>query len=72
MLAGWLAGLLVQPELLKDPVRTIRYAVWRHGVLADELGRHRPHWTIEDLAAWPTFPETSSDPRPLVLPEVVD
>lgn len=72
VLAGWLAGLLAQPELLKDPVRTIRYGVWRHGVLADELGRHRPNWTIEDLAAWPTFQDVSSDPRPTVLPEVVD
>src|SRR5439155_1042080 len=30
VLAGYLAGLLAQPELQKNPLKTIRYAVWQH------------------------------------------
>jgi len=57
VLAGLIAGLLAQPELQKDPARTVRYAVWRHGHAADALsgwageGRaaRRAGWTVEDL-----------------------
>jgi hydroxyethylthiazole kinase-like uncharacterized protein yjeF len=38
VLAGYLAGLLAQPAMSRDPVRTTRHAVWRHG-LAGEAER---------------------------------
>ena len=50
ILAGFLAGLLAQPELNKNPERAIRYAVWRHGQRADDLEATGQNWTIEDLA----------------------
>ena len=37
VLAGYLAGLLAQPDLRADPLKTIRYAVWQHGAAADCL-----------------------------------
>jgi hydroxyethylthiazole kinase-like uncharacterized protein yjeF len=48
-LSGYLAGLLAQPELQKDPALTIRFAVWQHGACADLLSRTKPNWIIEDL-----------------------
>ena len=51
MLSGYLAGLLAQPALQEDPLRTIRFAVWEHGAAADFLTRTRPNWTVEELAA---------------------
>lgn len=35
VLAGFLAGLLAQPILTQDALRTIRYAIWAHGMAAD-------------------------------------
>ena len=70
LLAGWLAGLLAQPALQLDPQKTLRYGVWRHGFLADELDRERPHWTVEDLAAFSTFSERHVENRPQILPDV--
>jgi len=49
VLAGYLAGLLAQPDLRADPLRTIRYAVWQHGAVADCLQATRTNWVIEDL-----------------------
>jgi NAD(P)H-hydrate repair Nnr-like enzyme with NAD(P)H-hydrate dehydratase domain len=49
VLAGYLAGLLVQPDLRADPLLTIRYAVWQHGAAADHLAATRPNWVVEDL-----------------------
>jgi NAD(P)H-hydrate epimerase len=49
VLAGYLAGLLAQPELRADPLLTIRYAVWQHGAVADYLAATRPNWVVEDL-----------------------
>jgi ADP-dependent NAD(P)H-hydrate dehydratase / NAD(P)H-hydrate epimerase len=49
VLAGYLAGLLAQPALLADPLKTIRYAVWQHGAAADRLQAVRPNWVVEDL-----------------------
>ena len=50
LLAGFITGLLAQPELQKDPLMALRYAVWAHGAAADRLtGTHR-NWTVEDLA----------------------
>ena len=35
ILAGYLAGLLAQPQLIPQTATTIRYAVWRHGAASD-------------------------------------
>jgi NAD(P)H-hydrate epimerase len=48
-LAGFITGLLAQPELQKDPLTTIRYAVFEHGAAADRLSQQRSNWTVEDL-----------------------
>ena len=50
LLAGYLAGLLAQPGLQADALKTIRYAVWQHGATADELQNTRQAWTVEELA----------------------
>ena len=49
MLAGFLAGLLTQPGLRADVLKTIRYAVWQHGAAADALQATRANWVVEDL-----------------------
>ena len=49
LLAGYLGGLLAQPELQRD-ARTLRYAVWQHGLAADALHERKPNWTVEELA----------------------
>ena len=49
VLAGYLAGLLAQPALRDDPLRTIRFAVWQHGAAADQLGARQPNWVVEEL-----------------------
>ena len=49
VLAGYLAGLLAQPELRADVPKTICYAVWQHGAAADLLQARRPNWVVEDL-----------------------
>jgi NAD(P)H-hydrate epimerase len=49
VLGGYLAGLLVQPELRVDPLKTLRYAVWQHGAAADSLQAARANWVVEDL-----------------------
>ena len=48
-LAGYIAGLLAQPALQVDVEKTIRYAVWQHGAVADELQANRVNWVVEDL-----------------------
>ena len=50
LLSGYLAGLLAQPQWQKDPMTTIRYAVWQHGAVADRLSETQPNWTVEDLS----------------------
>jgi NAD(P)H-hydrate epimerase len=49
VLAGFLAGLIAQPELQADVGKTIRYAVWQHGAAADKLQKSRANWVVEDL-----------------------
>jgi hydroxyethylthiazole kinase-like uncharacterized protein yjeF len=49
VLAGYLAGLLAQPELRTDPLLAIRYGVWQHGAAADHLQATRANWVVEDL-----------------------
>lgn len=51
VLAGFIAGLIAQPQLQADVARTLRYAVWQHGEAADVLQAIARNWTIEDLAA---------------------
>jgi NAD(P)H-hydrate epimerase len=51
VLAGFIAGLLVQPALQTDAGKTIRYAVWQHGAAADRLQTRRANWVVEDLLA---------------------
>jgi ADP-dependent NAD(P)H-hydrate dehydratase / NAD(P)H-hydrate epimerase len=48
VLAGFLSGLLAQPALQADPLLTLRYAVWRHGLAGES-----PDWSglIDDLPA---------------------
>jgi NAD(P)H-hydrate epimerase len=50
-LAGFIGGLLAQPTLQTDVGKTIRYAVWQHGVAADKLQTARANWIVEDLLA---------------------
>lgn len=49
VLAGFLAGLLAQPALVESPLKTILYAVWKHGEAAEQLQRRGRIWTVEDL-----------------------
>jgi NAD(P)H-hydrate epimerase len=49
LLSGYLVGLLAQPTLLENPLKTIRYAVWQHGAAADCLQNARSNWVVEDL-----------------------
>ena len=49
LLAGFLGGLLAQPPLQRD-ARTLRYAVWQHGLAADSLLARKANWTVEELA----------------------
>ena len=50
LLSGYLAGLLAQPALQSDGMKTIRYGVWQHGAAADWLREHKSNWVVEDLA----------------------
>ncbi len=49
VLAGFLGGLLAQPKLQAQPLKTIRYAVWAHGHAAEALTKRERTWTVEDL-----------------------
>jgi ADP-dependent NAD(P)H-hydrate dehydratase / NAD(P)H-hydrate epimerase len=49
VLAGFLGGLLAQPELARTPLDTIRYGLWEHGAAADRLMFSERRWTVEDL-----------------------
>lgn len=51
VLAGYLGGLLAQPRIASDPVRAVRFGVWRHGAAADALAARGGAWTIDDLVA---------------------
>ncbi len=50
VLAGYIGGLLAQAECARDPSRTIRAAVWRHGASADALENLGRPWDSEALA----------------------
>jgi len=57
VLAGFIAGLLAQPALQTEVARTLRYAVWQHGAVADQLQQRCKRWVVEDLihelGGWP-------------------
>jgi ADP-dependent NAD(P)H-hydrate dehydratase / NAD(P)H-hydrate epimerase len=48
-LAGFISGLLAQPRLNAEPLRTLRHAVREHGAAADRLERRCRNWLVEDL-----------------------
>ena len=50
LLAGFIVGWLAQPELQRDVLTALRYAVWEHGAAADRLSKQRKNWIIEELA----------------------
>mgnify|MGYP002789654076 CR=1 FL=1 len=50
VLAGFLTGLLAQPEWSADILNTLRRGVWCHGRAADRLEAEGTGWTAEDLA----------------------
>jgi len=49
VLAGFIAGLLAQPPLQAESDRAVRYAVWQHGLAADQLQARQKNWVVEDL-----------------------
>ena len=49
VLAGFLAGLMVQPAMQEDFLHTMRYGVWQHGLAADYLAGLQRSWTVENL-----------------------
>jgi NAD(P)H-hydrate epimerase len=51
VLAGYLAGLLAQPGLQADPLRTLALGVWQHGAAADRIGETKHNWVVEELAS---------------------
>jgi NAD(P)H-hydrate epimerase len=51
VLSGYIAGLLAQPDLATDPIKTLSFAVWQHGATADHLQHASANWTIEGLHA---------------------
>lgn len=51
VLAGFLAGVLAQPELQKDVGYALRFGVWAHGNAADKLSAKQGRWVVEELPA---------------------
>jgi hydroxyethylthiazole kinase-like uncharacterized protein yjeF len=49
VLAGYLGGLLAQPQLQRDAPTAVRYGVWQHGAAADVLSSKQRNWVLEDL-----------------------
>ncbi len=52
ILAGYIGGLLAQPELQRDVGQALCYAVWQHGAAADHLTDIRRNWIVEELLEW--------------------
>ncbi len=52
ILAGYLAGLLAQPELISQTATTIRYAVWQHGAASDNAKTIGHQYVPEELLAY--------------------
>jgi len=50
LLAGYITGLLAQPTLRADVLKTLQFAVWHHGRAAVRLSVSKPGWIIEELA----------------------
>jgi hydroxyethylthiazole kinase-like uncharacterized protein yjeF len=52
VLAGYIAGLLAQPEPQLNPRQALHFAVWQHGAAADALLASKPNFTMEELVEW--------------------
>jgi NAD(P)H-hydrate epimerase len=50
LLTGFITGWLAQPACQKEPLQSLRYAVWEHGAAADRLSERRRNWIVEELA----------------------
>jgi ADP-dependent NAD(P)H-hydrate dehydratase / NAD(P)H-hydrate epimerase len=50
VLAGFIAGWLAQPQIQREPLLALRYAVREHGAAADRLSARRKNWIVEELA----------------------
>jgi len=50
-LAGFIAGLVAQPNLQGDLLTALRYSVWQHGVAADRLQARASNWIVEELVS---------------------
>lgn len=49
VLAGFLAGMVMQRRHHRDVLKAARYAVWQHGAAADRLAARAAHWTIDEF-----------------------
>ena len=49
VLAGFLGGLMAQPALRENDIRTLAYGVWKHGLAADRLESQGDYWGMDDL-----------------------
>ena len=49
VLAGFLGGLLAQPQFHDRAVQAIAYAAWQHGHAADQLAANGQYWGMDEL-----------------------
>ncbi len=49
VLAGFVGGVLANPQFRERSVQAIAYAVWQHGKTADQLAVDGNYWGMEDL-----------------------
>lgn len=49
VLAGYIGGLLAQPEFKGREIQAAMYAVWKHGWAADQLSVDEGYWGMDDL-----------------------
>lgn len=56
VLAGLLGGLLAQGWALEQVQRSLAFAVWWHGSVADRLEREGGHWSMEEFVEALRYP----------------
>ena len=49
VLAGFIGGLLAQPQFHNRAVQAIAYATWQHGNAADQLVLNGNYWGMDEL-----------------------
>lgn len=49
VLSGMIAGLLANPRLHQNVEQSLQFAVWKHGLAAENLSRTSPNWIVENL-----------------------